>query len=772
MKSADGGFFIAWRIITFLLVFLGFLALASTGELSLPVCAGFVILLGAAFFTAERPDFWHDWMAKAVVWCALAVIGLIALPGNFVSVLYLMLFLVLYKCFSLREALDHLHALIMSFFMFLACSIITSSMTYMIIMFLYIVLMMLDMICLTIAREGARVFAGFGTGVANRTAVGSAASQPFWRRLFLSSMVVGTLILMLTVLLSLAIPHARPTASRPLWLSPRTVSGPRLSGYSDELNFNNFSELKLDTHEVMKVFTVWQDGVARPFPANLRLRGQALNRYDMNHWYLQSRHTPKESSKWDDIHFQEASTFRGPVLQQTFNQNAAGLRRLFGASIPFQFSFAKNRHHTVSLLNYNLYELPDPFKLHLDYHTQALSFIPTAPPGADGLLMTSYTVYSRVAEDAMPLMEALLHARQTGVPDPARLQALNYASAPDPDLKMSAYERSINTALPQTSLKRLLVGISHEVANGASDYEKIIQLGQWFATRFEYSLSPQPSIQTHPLESFLTRTHKGHCEYFASAFAMLLRAQGIPARIAIGFYTGELHDATGRPYYTVRQSDAHAWAEVWLDGYGWLTFDPTPSAWRGRFPGTLEKLSLWVRFSEWTKSAWQRYILDYSDLQQQKLVAQIVNHPFTQSLLLLGHSLVETAKSLLLMRTEGARPTTRELYTRLVLLLVALGLFLVLLWRFCARLRRQAKGGAACSPVTFMNQFMQRLHALGWKRSPSQTPAEWIQDIRRQMPGDIQLEWVLDLYHRCRFAQESPTPDEEARVREVIRQLH
>lgn len=89
---------------------------------------------------------------------------------------------------------------------------------------------------------------------------------------------------------------------------------------------------------------------------------------------------------------------------------------------------------------------------------------------------------------------------------------------------------------------------------------------------FQYTLSPPP-LGEQEIDDFLFTTRKGFCEHYASSFVFLMRAAGIPARIVTGYQGGEYNDL-GK-YYIVRQSDAHAWAEVWLRGRGWVRVDPT-----------------------------------------------------------------------------------------------------------------------------------------------------------------------------------------------------
>ncbi len=90
---------------------------------------------------------------------------------------------------------------------------------------------------------------------------------------------------------------------------------------------------------------------------------------------------------------------------------------------------------------------------------------------------------------------------------------------------------------------------------------------------FGYTLEPPPLAGVNTVDSFLFDTRQGFCEHYASAFAFLMRAAGVPARVVTGYQGAEFNDLGG--YFIVRQSDAHAWAEVWLQGRGWVRADPT-----------------------------------------------------------------------------------------------------------------------------------------------------------------------------------------------------
>jgi transglutaminase-like putative cysteine protease len=92
--------------------------------------------------------------------------------------------------------------------------------------------------------------------------------------------------------------------------------------------------------------------------------------------------------------------------------------------------------------------------------------------------------------------------------------------------------------------------------------------------RFRYYENTPRSA--YPLQTFLFRTHRGYCQQFAGAMALLLRMGGVPARVATGFTTGTYSASSHQ--YLVTDVDAHAWVEVWFPGYGWVRFDPTPAA--------------------------------------------------------------------------------------------------------------------------------------------------------------------------------------------------
>jgi transglutaminase-like putative cysteine protease len=109
---------------------------------------------------------------------------------------------------------------------------------------------------------------------------------------------------------------------------------------------------------------------------------------------------------------------------------------------------------------------------------------------------------------------------------------------------------------------------------GSTSDTAIVQAALSYFNRqgFQYTLEPA-LLGTNGIDDFLFGTKQGFCEHYASAFVFLMRAANVPARVVTGYLGGEFNDVGN--YYIVRQSDAHAWAEVWLKGQGWVRIDPT-----------------------------------------------------------------------------------------------------------------------------------------------------------------------------------------------------
>ncbi len=146
------------------------------------------------------------------------------------------------------------------------------------------------------------------------------------------------------------------------------------------------------------------------------------------------------------------------------------------------------------------------------------------------------------------------------------------------------------TAVLDRSPYAPVAALAHRLAAGATtQWEVVARVHHYLLDggRFHYTTNP-PQAGPYPLVDFLLRGHAGYCQYFAGAAALLLRLAGVPTRVVAGFATGA-RQRDGR--FEVRDTDAHAWIEVYFQGYGWVAFNPTPTAAQADIPPQLDPLT-------------------------------------------------------------------------------------------------------------------------------------------------------------------------------------
>ena len=134
-------------------------------------------------------------------------------------------------------------------------------------------------------------------------------------------------------------------------------------------------------------------------------------------------------------------------------------------------------------------------------------------------------------------------------------------------------EREIDSfrLLPADSSPRARALAATWLTDAPTGDQIVARAMDWLGSQpFQYTLTP-PALGAQPVDEFLFETREGFCEHYASALTVLLRAAGLPARVVLGYQGGELNAIGG--YYIVRQSDAHAWTEVWLEDEGWTRVD-------------------------------------------------------------------------------------------------------------------------------------------------------------------------------------------------------
>jgi len=159
-----------------------------------------------------------------------------------------------------------------------------------------------------------------------------------------------------------------------------------------------------------------------------------------------------------------------------------------------------------------------------------------------------------------------------------------------------------------------------EVMGEGSDFERARRAEARLVSDYAYTTDLIGTPEGERIETFLFSLRRGHCELFASSMVLMLRSQGIAARLATGFLGAEYNPIEG--YYIVRQSNAHAWVEAYVDDQGWRVFDPTPPAGR---PASTEAgaLQLASQLYDYLIFRWDRYILTYGLADQVGFVASL-----------------------------------------------------------------------------------------------------------------------------------------------------
>lgn len=139
--------------------------------------------------------------------------------------------------------------------------------------------------------------------------------------------------------------------------------------------------------------------------------------------------------------------------------------------------------------------------------------------------------------------------------------------------KLHDYSRQFHLELPEgrnPQTAQLANDMREAAGSDAAFIDAVLR--KFHDEEYFYTLEP-PALGRNPVDEFLFRTRRGFCEHYASAFAVMMRAAGIPSRVVLGYQGGEVNPMGN--YMIVRQSDAHAWTEVWLQGEGWSRVDPT-----------------------------------------------------------------------------------------------------------------------------------------------------------------------------------------------------
>ena len=488
------------------------------------------------------------------------------------------------------------------------------------------------------------------------------------RQLGAVAMCLSVGILAITAALFFVLPRTARMALQHI-VPPRY----HLAGFSDEVSLGEIGEIKQRNTPVMHVVT--QDG--RPLPAGLRWRGAALSEFDGRRWF-----NPRGGNMEIAVHHWGAF-----LVANDAQRSRPGTR--------IDYVVRLNEDDGGVLFTTGL-----PEWLHLDEP----GFIRASSAGCFRLEAARggpvvYQVQSFIGDG-----HAITRGANEFPPEPGS----PYLQLPPLDPRIDALTRQITAGI-------------------AAPYGEARAIEMYLRTHFGYTLQLPAREPQHPIAEFLFGRKKGHCEYFASAMAVMLRQIGIPSRVVTGFQSGVYNPFTHQQL--IRSSDAHSWVEAYLNGNGWTTFDPTPVIAGPPEASFSSVMSLYLDAAE---VFWQQWVLDYNFDRQILLAARM-----QESSRKIRTNWLEDWNSSFKRYGDIAIGAAR----RDGLLALLVGVVLALIWTALPRLRvwivtrnrtRRVRSGkpAKSDAAVLYARMLDLLKRRGIEKPAWQTPTEFARVVR------------------------------------------
>jgi protein-glutamine gamma-glutamyltransferase len=684
-----------FELALYLLVLTGFSALASTGGVDLPS----VLLTGTAlavrgYFLVKRRH-----LAIPERWTTLLTVGyfvffaadyFIVSHSFLATTVHLALFAVVVRTFTLRRERDHVMLAILAFLMVLASAVLTVDSVFL-FSFAVFLLMAIATFVLMEMRRSAQT--------ANIQAPQSNDPQaPTRLAVSLSRVAPGLMFFILLVAAALFFLIPRRQGG---YLGGYTYGTDFSSGFSDHVQLGQIGQIQQSNAVVMHV-QIDGDAGGR---YDLHWRGVALPDFDGHAWSK-----PREQfvlGRFDN-------SFLAPELA---NANLKSYVRVPPRPI----------HYRV---------LMEPIGTNVFFVAPKVRSV----SGSYRMLASDYggAIYNYDTERAISRYEA---DSDIGTPSAGQLRT---AESILPSAISTTYLR-----LPEVDprVPRLADEITHSAGN---NYDKAAAIERYLRTRFGYTLDLPRTTPKDPIANFLFERKQGHCEYFASSMAVMLRTIGIPSRVVTGFRSDEFNDLTSN--YVVRAKDAHAWVEAYFSGYGWQTFDPTPGGSAGT-PQGWARVGLYV---DAMSSFWRDWIISYDSSHQYVLgrTALSGTHAFWEN----SRVWARAHYNSLLKWAERTQDRVVETPGRWGLLGLFLAMFLLLLanlgrfvrWLYHLGLEAHPERSPQQAAAMWYERMAHVLERYGVKRTPAQTPGEFlnkIENARLRRP----LAQFTQAYESARF---------------------
>jgi protein-glutamine gamma-glutamyltransferase len=667
-----------FNIALYLLVLSGFGTLASTGGLDLPA----VVLVGLALGVRgiqllTRRDFviperWTTVLTLIYVFIYLADYFFVS-RGFLAASVHLVLFAMVVRLFSLQRTRDHYTLAVLSFLMVLAASVLTVGSVF---LFSFAVFLLIAIVAFVL-MEMQHSVASEPTHAQDPRAA-SPRTAPATERMAYALLAIAPALMLMILAGSFLIFFLLPRVTS-RYLTAYTPASDVSTGFTDRVQLGRIGQIQQSSAVVMHIEI--QNDLHGAY--DLKWRGIALNNFDGRVWSNSYVQTPVPPAGDGSYRLAPALDPRAAPVAASRSIRYRVLMEPLGTNIFF------------------LAEWP---------RTLSGSFrqVSTDAGGAVYDLDADHPVNRYEAESQFPEVDS----------DELRLAPNTAPGEKDRYLK-----------LPRLDVR--IAQLAEEItAQAPSNYEKAVALERYLSTHFAYTLELPSSAPADPVAYFLFERKRGHCEYFASSMAVMLRSLRIPSRIVTGFRGGEYNDLTSQ--YVVRASDAHSWVEAYFPGSGWISFDPTPA-------GSLAGRSGWTRMDLYLDAAasfWREWIIDYDAGQQRTLgkdAATTSRIFFEQVRRWIGRQ-----HRVMLRWARRAHDHFAAFPVRWLGGFIGFTAVLLALWNVrrligglrARSLRAHPERAPRQAAALWYDRMVGRMARLGWRKLPSQTPLDFVAAIQ------------------------------------------
>lgn len=705
-----------FELALYLLVLTGFGTLASTGGLDTPTAlfVGGALLFRGYLLVKRRtllvPEHWTNYLTLAYV--AFYLADYLLISGAFLSAtVHLVLFVMVVRLFSAQRDRDYYFLAVISFLMVLSAAVLTVDSTFLFAFAAFMLMAVATFILMEMRRSSAQA------SVQSNPSGDSLA----YRRMALSLAGASPVLVLFILLGATVIFFILPRVSRG-YLSTNAQFNELTTGFSDRVQLGGIGEIQQSNALVMHIQIDGDNHGAY----DLYWRGVTLNVFDGRAW-------------------------SNPHEQHILPSLPGGHFALSLRSLGWQAAVANRTIHYRVLMEpigSNVFFLaPRPTALDGTYRIVSMD-------GGDA-------VYNLDVEHPLNSYEATSNIAR---PTAAELRAESEAYPPEILLNYSQLPR-LDPRIPK---------LAEQVSASAdNNYDKAVAIETYLRTKFGYTLQLPHPVPRDPLANFLFERRQGHCEYFASSMAVMLRTLRIPSRVVNGFRTGEFNDLTSQ--YVVRGRDAHSWVEAYFPRYGWVSFDPTPA-------GPLVVHNQWNRlmlYVDAMASFWREWVINYDASHQYRLGREAsrnsvawVHHMQNWAHRHYGAVLAAARQ---VKQTFTDSPAGWSIGAVIAAVILVLAGNARRLWRMFRRQRlasRPEKSPRLAATIWY-ERMIRIIGRRGWHKLPAQTPAEFAASIHDEAVRR-RVSLFTEHYEQARFgdspeaARELPELYEEISASEKL----